>query len=155
MKPGLYIFLIFFFTVLFFVLAFIVEPLVLDTYPPQLPDNITMEQWRASFRIWAAACVGAAGITSFLWYVLGQWFFKINRWQDTEGKRWIWGLLSLLPIVAIVLSCFLVERAESNLTWVYVLFFLNGLLPYYLITLFFSPSAFKHIPIGAKRIRHW
>ena len=132
MKHAGNIFGILFITFLFFLLAFIVEPLVFDAFPPQLSGHVTMGQWRASFQTAAVFCVGAAGVVSLLWYALAQLAFKINRWEDTKGKRPFWGLLFFLPIIIIVVSCFLVESAESSLTWVYVLFCLNGLLPYYL-----------------------
>ena len=152
MKQAGYIFGIGFITFLFIVLAFIVEPLVFDANPPQLSEHVTMGQWRASFQTWAVVCVGAAGVASLLWYVRAQWGVKINRWEDTE-KRLTWICLYILPIIIIVVSCFRVEHAESSLTWVYVLFCLNGLLPYYFATLLFSPLSFKYTPIGAKGIR--
>ena len=153
MKPVGYISAILLFTSLLSMLLVFGELFLLDAYPPQPSDNLTMKQWKASFQMWAFVCGGTAGVASLLWYILAQWTFKINRWENTEGKRPIWGLLLFLPIIIIVVSCFRVERAESSLTGVYLLFFLNGLLPYYLATLLFSPSSFKYTPILAKPIR--
>ena len=154
MRHAGHIFGIAFITVLFLFFAYL-ESLFLDANPPQLPEGVKIEQWMASFKTWAFVCVGAAGSASLLWYFLAQRIFKINRWEDTRGKRPIWLLLSLLPTIAIVVSCICVERAESSLIVVYVFFFFNGLLSYYLATLLFSPSAFKYTPAGAKQIRFW
>lgn len=149
-----HIFGIAFVTVLF--LFFIsLELWFLDANPPELLQGVKIEQWMASFQAWAFVCLGTAGFTSLLWYFLAQRIFKINRWEDTEGKRPIWLLLFLLPIIAIVVSCFCVERTESSLIVVYLFFILNGLLPYYLATLLFSPSTFKYTPAGAKGVRFW
>ena len=126
----------------------------LDVNQPELSD-VTPEQWMAGFQKWAFVCVGAAAAASFLWYVLAQWVFKINRWEDA-GKRSIWILLLFLPIFVIILSVIFVERAKSGLRFEqYVFFLINGLLSYYLATLLFSPSAFKYTPAGAKYVRHW
>ena len=149
-----HIFGIAFVTVLFFFFIS-VEIWLLDTNPPQLREGVNMEQWMASFQAWAFVCLGTAGFASLLWYFLAQRIFKINRWEDTAGKRPIWLLLSLLPAIAIVVSCICVERADSDLIVVYLFFIWNGLMPYYLATLLFSPSAFKYTPAGAKQIRFW
>ena len=149
-----HIFGIAFVTVLFFLFIYF-QTWFLDANPPQPLQGVKIEQWMASFQAWAFVCLGTAGFASLLWYFLAQRIFKINRWEDTEGKRPIWLLLSLLPIVAIVVSCICVEQADSSLIVVYLFFILNGLFPYYLATLLFSPSAFKYTPAGAKQIRFW
>ena len=142
------------FIVFFFVFVDL-EIRFLDTNPPQLPTNLTMGEWKASFEMWAYICVGSAGVASLLWYILAQWTFKINRWEDTEKRStWVW-LYFLLPFAAFIVSVICVKRTESSLTWVYLFFFLNGLFHYYIATLLFSPSSFKYTPIAAKYLRHW
>ena len=137
----------------FFVfLAVIVEPLALDAFPPQLPTYLEIDQWMESFALWALVCVGAAAAASFLWYGIGQNVFKANGGKS-YGKRGIWGFLFILPVCAVIFSIFLIEEAESSLWLAYVFFIVNGLLPYYLATLVFSPVAVKYTPIGAKGIR--
>lgn len=140
---------------LFFFVFVYLELWFLEANPPQLSNDVTMEQWISSFQRWAFICVGAAGFASLLWYGLAQWGFKIHRWKDT-GRRSIWILLFFLPILAIILSVIFVERAQSGLRFEQCFFFLiNGLLSYYLATLLFSPASFKYTPAGAKYIRHW
>ena len=143
-----------FIVVVFFLLVYL-ELWFLDVNPPQLPDGVEKDQWKASFQRWAFVCVGAAGFASLLWYGIAQWVFEINRWED-GGKRSWWVFLFFLPIVAIILSVIFVERAESGLRFEQCVFFIiNGLLSYYLATLLFSPASFKYTPAGAKYIRHW
>ena len=153
MRHAGHIFGIAFITVLFLFVAYL-ESLLLDTNPPQLPEGVTIEQWMASFQMWAIFCVASAGVTSLLWYVLGQWVFNIDKWEGS-GKRMLWVLLFIVPIITIIASCICVERTESSLMVVYVFFFFNGVLPYYFATLLFSPSAFKYTPALAKQIRFW
>ena len=139
----------------FFVfLVVIVEPLVLDAFPPQLPTYLEMYQWMESFELWALVCVGAAAAASFLWYGIGQNVFNANGGRS-YGKRGLWGFLFILPACAVVFSILLIEEAESSLWLAYLCFVGNGLIPYYLATVLFSPVAVKYTPIGAKKIRFW
>ncbi len=132
----------------FFVfLVVIVEPLVLDAFPPQLPTYLEMDQWMESFELWALVCVGAAAAASFLWYGIGQNVFNANGGRS-YGKRGLWGFLFILPACAVVFSILLIEEAESSLWLAYLCFVVNGLLPYYLSTLFCSPVSVKYTPIG-------
>jgi len=144
-----------FFTFLFIFLVLIVEPIILeDYYPPNLSDTLTMEQWIASFQKWALICVGAALVAIFLWYGFAQKVFKSNN-VKSYGKRGLWGFLFLLPVAAIIVSILLVEKAESSLWLAYLFFLMDGLLPYWLVTVFSSPVAVKYTPIFAKQMRRW
>lgn len=151
MKHAGHIFGIAFITVLFLFLV-IGEIFLLDANPPQLPTHLTMEQWIENFERWAFICVVAAIAASILWYILARSVFKANN-QKSYGKRGLWGFLFLLPVAAIIASILLVEKVESSLWLAYVSFIVNGLLPYYLATLLFSPVAVKYTPIGAKGTR--
>ena len=148
------IFGILFITALFVFLAIVVEPLILEAFPPQLPTylNLTMEQWLESFELWSLICVGAAAAASFLWYWIGQSVFNANG-AKPYGKRGLWGFLFILPVCAVIFSILLVEEAESSLWLAYLFFIANGLIPYYLATLFCSPVSVKYTPIGAEGIR--
>lgn len=138
----------------FFVfLAVIVEPLVLDAFPPDLPTHLeNLDQWMESFELWALVCVGAAVAASFLWYGFGQNVFNANSGKS-YGKRGLWGFLFVLPMCAVIFSIFLIEEAESSLWLAYLCFVVNGLLPYYVSTVLFSPVSVKYTPIGAEGIR--
>ena len=137
----------------FFVfLGVIVEPLVLDAFPPQLPTDLEMDQWMESFELWALICVGAAAAASFLWYGIGQNVFRASGGRS-YGKRGLWLFLFILPMCAVIFSILLIEEAESGLWLAYLFFIANGLIPYYLATLFCSPVSVKYTPIGAEGIR--
>ena len=122
---------------------------MLDVFPPQLPNdpNMNLDQWMESFELWALVCVGAAAVASFLWYGFGQNVFKANGGKS-YGKRGLWGFLFFLPACAIIFSIFLIEETESSLWLAYLFFAVNGLLPYYLSTVLFSPVSVKYTPIG-------
>ena len=140
---------ILFITALFVFLAIVVEPLILEGFPPQLPTylNLTMEQWLESFELWALVCVGAAAAASFLWYGIGQNVFNANG-GISYGKRGLWGFLFILPVCAVIFSILLIEEAESSLWMAYLFFGVNGLVPYYGATVLFSPVSVKYTPIG-------
>ena len=140
-------------TAFFVFLAVIVEPLVLDAFPPDLPTHLeNLDQWMESFELWALVCVGAAAAASFLWYWIGQNVFNANGGKS-YGKRGLWGFLFIFPMCAVIFSIFLIEEAESSLWLAYLFFIANGLIPYYLATLFCSPVSVKYTPIGAEGIR--
>ena len=132
--------------VLFGVAVIYVETPILEAYPPQLSStsNLTIGQWISSFQKWAILCVVSAGLTSLFWYVLAQWVFTINNEGKGAGKRIVWVLLFLAPIIMSIVSSIYVEAAESGLWRAYLFFALNGLLLYYLTTLLFSPLSFKY-----------
>lgn len=132
-------------TALFGVAIPYVEIPFLESFPPQL-SNLTMGEWVESFQKWAIGCVVSAGLASLLWYGLAQSVFK-------AGKRIVWGLLLIVVVIITILSCFYVEKAESSL-WLAKLFFVsNGVVPYYLTTLLFSPLSFKYTPPLAELVR--
>ncbi len=139
---------ILFITALFVFLAIVVEPLILVAFPPQLRTNLTMTQWLESFELWALVCVGAAAVASLWWYFGGQSVFKANN-EKSYGKRGLWGFLFVLPLAAIIVSILSVEQAESSLWLAYLCFTVNGLVPYYVATVLFSPVSVKYTPIGA------
>lgn len=122
-----------------------------EANPPQL-SNLTKQDWITNFEFWAYICVGSALFASFLWYIFAQRVFKANN-EKSYGKRGLWGFLFVLPLAAIIVSILSVEQAESSLRLAYLCFIVNGLIPYYLSTLLFSPVAVKYTPIGAKGIR--
>ena len=138
---------ILFITALFVFLAIVVEPLILEDFPPQLRTNLTMTQWLESFELWALVCVGAAAAASFLWYGIGQNVFNANSGRS-YGKRGLWGFLFILPMCAVIFSILLIEEAESSLWLAYLCFAVNGLVPYYVATVLFSPVSVKYTPIG-------
>lgn len=147
---------ILFLIAVFVFLAFIVEPFLIENYDPPDLSNTTLEteEWIVNFQEWALVCVAAAGVTSFLWYGLGQGVFK-TKTHRTYGKRGWWLSLFILPAVAICVSILFIEKADSSLWSAYFCFFLNGMGLYYIATVLFSPVAVKYTPILAKQFRRW
>ena len=114
------------------------------------PAGVTSEQWLDSFRHWAIIGIITAGAAALLWYIFAQLVFKINRWEKS-GKRVIWILFVLLPVVAIILGIVFTKQAQEGAFWAYVFYTLNGLLCYYLATALCSPSSFKYTPLLASQ----
>ena len=143
------------FLIFFFILAaYILEPMLLNTFQPSLPKDLTIDQWMDSFQTWAYVCVGAAVIAIILWYLFGQTVFKTIH-EKPNGKRGLWGLLFLFPACAVALSFYFIEETESEPLLAYLCFVVNGFLLYYLVTLLFSPTSVKFTPLGSMRIRRF
>ncbi len=140
----------------FVFLAIVVEPFLIENYDPPDLSNTTLEteEWIANFQVWALVCVTTAGVSCFLWYGLGQRVFKTET-HKTYGKRGWWLSLFILPAVAISVSIFFIEKADSSLWLAYLCFILNGLGLYYFATVFFSPTSVKYTPIGSIGIRRF
>ena len=116
--------------------------------------GIPLNAWLSKFRLWSTVIIGAALLASLLWYILGQWIFKVNQGKDA-GKRLVWFCLVLIPLAAIIAGIILTPAAQAGILWAYLFYVLNGLLVYYFATALFSPSAFKYSPPGASKLRRW
>jgi hypothetical protein len=140
--------------VFFALLVFVEENLVLYDMIVPTPD-MTLEEWLEDFRVWGELGIGLAFAAGLLWYVLGQWVFKINNWQ-ASGKRPVWALLFLLSVAGgVVTGIVLTRQAQEGAVIAYGFYALNGLLCYYLETALFSPTSFKYTPLGARKLRRW
>lgn len=118
------------------------------------PPGVKLPQWLDSFKFWANWGITSSAGAVLLWYLIAQWGFKINHWSES-GKRVIWGLFFILPVIVIILG-FVFTRQAQEFGWLaYLFYILNGLLCYYLATVLFSPSSFKYAPLGADKIRRW
>lgn len=136
----------------YFVLVELEEKIIAALVIPQI--NMTLEEWIADFRQLALIGIGAAWVTSIIWYVMTQLGFKVNRIKSTTARH-VWFLLFLFPVIAVVISILLTPQSQEG-DWVPKVFHLvNGIFSYYLATVLFSPSAFKYTPPGAKFFRHW
>ncbi|MBM3234744.1 hypothetical protein FJZ31_00420 [Candidatus Poribacteria bacterium] len=143
-------------TFIFFLLAFYVEKNI-ALYNMVVPHaGVQLDQWLDSFWHWAIVGIIISGVASLFWYILGQWVFKINRWEKS-GKRGIWLCFILLPVVAIILEWIFTKKAQAGAWPAYLFYALNGLLCYYLATALCSPSSFKYTPLLASRVwrRAW
>jgi len=115
------------------------------------PAGVKLEQWLDSFERWAFVGIITSGAASLLWYILAQCVFKINDWKKS-GKRVIWVLLILLPVIAIILGITFTKQAQEGAWLAYLFYALNGLLCYYLATALCSPSSFKYTPLLASQV---
>jgi|SRR6267143_2951103 len=115
--------------------------------------NLTLEAWIDTFRQWASIGIGGSLIAALIWYFIAQWIFKVIRWKDA-GKRPVWYLLFLVPILISVLSCVFTSQTQEAVLFAYFFYFVNNLLAFYLGTVLFSPSSFMYTPLGATTLRH-
>lgn len=113
-----------------------------------------LPEWLEYFKWWATAGIfGALVLSSLLWYALGLFVFRFNKWSP--NYRPIWLLLLIVPLILTVLSCLFTKQTQEGATWAYVFYILNNFLTYYLGTLLFSPPSVMYIPLGAKYVRRW
>lgn len=116
--------------------------------------NITLDEWRKSFRDWAMIGIGVALGAALVWYALAQWGFSLNRWVNA-GKRGVWALLLVLPLGAFVAAYLLTPPVQEGDILATIFYLVNNVAVYYLATVWFSPSSFKYTPLGATALRHW
>ncbi len=114
--------------------------------------GVTINQWIDTFRSLAVIGIASSLLAALIWFGLGQWGFRVDTWDDT-GKRPIWLILLLIPVITAVVLMFKTPEAQEGAMWAYFFHLLNGLLCYFLGTLLFSPSSFKFSPPLSKVFR--
>lgn len=132
------------------------EKQLLDSLVSTGPD-ISLDDWLGTFEFWAIWGVIVALVAAFFWYFLGQWIFKLNYWNNAnKNKRWIWvGLLIGSLLLAVVPSDLRTPDVQEWNRLATVLYGANTLFVYYVVTLFWSPSSFKYMPVGAVTLRRY
>src|SRR4051812_30817558 len=101
-KPILLMILMLILAFLFFLLVIFGEDPLMDSYVSTGP-NITLDEWRESFRYWAQIGIAITTLAALTWFVLGQWFFKMNRWFRANKKRnYVWLGLFLVAALAVI-----------------------------------------------------
>ncbi len=118
------------------------------------PANVKLEDWLESFKWWGTAGITASWASSLLWYVQGQWLFKVNDWRRANNRP-VWVVMFFAPVVVVILGILFTEQAQEGAILAYIFYAVNWVICFYLATVFFSPSAFKYDPLGAKFLRRW
>ena len=137
----------------YLIVIYIEEGLVLyETVSP--PAGVNLEEWLSSFRLWALVGITLSLFAGLLWYAMGQWVVKVDRWKEAN-KRPTWFLYSIIPLVGVVLGIVLTERAQTGAWPAYIFFVCNCGFCFYIATAMFSPSSLKYVPPFAKKIRRW
>ncbi len=116
--------------------------------------GISIDNWISQFSMLGLIGLIVAWISSVLWYTTAEWFLKINS-SKRSGGRIIWYIIFLMPIITAGVTIFLIPGAQNGYIFSVILQFVNITMSYYLATVFFSPSAFKFTPLGAKFLRRW
>jgi len=104
-------------------------------------------EWIDNFRrlaIWTI--LGSLG-SGLLWYAIGEWGARFNRWQ--RNYRPVWFALSIIPIALSVVGWVLTKQAIEGAIWAHLFYFANNVLTFYLGTLLFSPASVMYVPLGA------
>jgi hypothetical protein len=131
------------------------EDQLLDSLVSTGPD-ITLDAWRDLFKDWAKLGVVVALFAAFLWYAQGQWFFILNNLTNAnKKKRWVWLALLGVALLAAVPGDLLTPRVQEWGRLATVFYVANNFLAYYVVTLVWSPSSFKYMPLGATTLRYW
>src|SRR5882762_526983 len=86
--------------------------------------NLTLEAWIDNFRQWASTGIAASLTAAIMWYFIAQWIFKVRSWKDA-GKRPVWYLLLIIPILISALSCVFTSQTQEAVLLAYVFYFVN------------------------------
>jgi hypothetical protein len=153
-KPIVFMIAIVMVGVIFFVLVIPAEDQLMDSWVSTGP-NITLDEWREVFRLWAQFGIAVALVAALFWFLCGQWIFGMTRWIKANNKRWVWLGFLLVAVLAVVPGMVLTPAVQEwgRLAW--VCYVVNNLGLFYLATLLFSPSSFKYVPWLAMRVRYW
>lgn len=158
MDKGKFLILIGIMLIVFALFYFVVIPAenqLLDSLVSTGPD-ITLDAWLGVFQDWAKFGLFIALFMAMLWYTLGQWFFSLNHWTDANRKkRWVWVVLLAISVLAAVPGDLLLPRLQEWGRLATALYVVNNFLVYYLVTLIWSPSSVKYMPLGAAKLRYW
>jgi len=114
----------------------------------------SLEEWLDIFRNRSSWIIGSSLLSAALWYVLAQWIYKIDSWLNAD-KRNVWGLLMLIPLFAAVIAASSMPWPQEGKLHIFFCYIFNTVVPYYFLTVLFSPSSFKYAPIGAQVFRRW
>jgi hypothetical protein len=140
--------------IIFLLVVMYVEEPLLDSQISVGP-GVTLESWLAEFRFWATIGIALEVIAVFVWYLLCQLKFKVNRWPASD-KRPVWSLIFLISLIVSVALCYLLTPpAQEGRILALVFYLLNNLLLFWAATLLASPSSFKHTPYLAEKLRYW
>ena len=99
--------------VFYFGLIHLEENLIYNIVIPLAGVNI--EQWIEKFRRLAVIGIGVSWLSALLWYVTAQWSIKVNSFKES-GKRIMWLMFFLFPVLTIVVIILLLPQALSNKT---------------------------------------
>jgi hypothetical protein len=123
---------------------------LVDTGP-----NLTLDEWRESFKFWAWIGFVVAAGAAVLWFIWAQWGISLNYWGNVKNKRWTWLLIVVFPLGAVMLGYLRTPTVQDRGYLATGFYLLNNVVLYYLLTLLFSPSSFKYTPLGAAAVRRW
>ena len=111
-----------------------------------------LDEWIDTFHFWGSTGIFISTIASLIWYILGQWCWRIDNKEDAD-KRVTWAFLIIFPVLAFIIAELFTPNAGLASFIAFAFYSLGNILIYYLTTAFFSPSAFKYTPWGASKIR--
>ena len=128
---------------------FVLKPFLVAEVETGLTVADLMDMFEFSFYL--IVLIAGGGI--LVWYGLSRWWFKVIHRHEAQ-KRLVWSIIGLVVLVACTAcSLYTFQRAEEG--WLLARSFLifSGTLLYYITTVFFTPAAFKYIPLGASRLK--
>ena len=132
-----------------------VEQSLFDVFHPQIPPPTKLSEWKDSFEDCARSVAAGFGVTGIIWYVLGSVGFQNNPISLCREAGNVGTLICSACDSAgwsrhLPFAC---RELGLGLYLAYLLFALNSVAYYYILTLFISPSSFKYSPVGAGTVR--
>lgn len=120
------------------------------------PFETSLEQWIQSYKtvLYYVFCAALGG--TLLWNVLEEWIIR-PHYVKARSARFRWVVFLILQIGFLAASVLYTNRMlpADGEEIVYLLYALAGIVPYYISTLFFSPSAVKYTVPVSRNLRFW
>jgi hypothetical protein len=113
------------------------------------PAGTDIQIWLDEFKMCQDTVITIAAALAFIWHVIALVSKSI-----TIDHRWFWLILwCACAVAAGTLSFTLLLDAQSGSLWAHPFGFVNGILTYWLGTVWNTPATNKYAPLGAMTVR--
>lgn len=117
-------------------------------------QKVPLDAWLGADYTTAALIMFLVCMFSTIIWCLMAVLSKFTDSSNTGSWMLFWWLLGIIPMVAIVVTVFFINRSDEAQFSLMVFFLLDAMWLYWLTTATSSPEAVKYIPPGAFFIRH-
>ena len=124
------------------------EPLLLQNLVAPAA-GVDIQGWLDEFLKSQTFALAIGSIVALSWHVTA------SRGSGRYDDRRIWWIIAWMVCIlsSIFLCAWLLPDTQEGVAWAYALSFLNGLVPFWLGTVWCTPGTCKYAPLGAGRMR--
>jgi hypothetical protein len=111
--------------------------------------GVDFQGWLEEFRKSQSEAILIALVLAVLWHAAA------SRSSGRHSDRRVWWMIAwaLCILCSVLLCIFKLPDTQEGVVWAYVLAWLNGMIPFWLGTVWCTPGACKYAPLGAMKMR--